>query len=138
MCAYFVDIALNPAAAMAMALLSTILTLVLYLYYQSLDAQPNKIEHLSNFMVILLYFARALFRILLPLLGAIVAAIVVANRQYSTVELLNTTTYGTSIYSTTAGLEIAGYFVTLGIGIAGGLAAGLAINLFHFIKEGGL
>lgn len=35
-------------------------------------------------MILLMYYARALFRIVLPLLGSIVAAIVVATRQYST------------------------------------------------------
>lgn len=119
---------------MAMSLISTIITLILYLYYQSIEAQPNKLENVSNFMIMLLYFARALFRIVLPLLGAIVAAIVVANREYSTVLLLDTATNGTTFYSKTAGLEIAGYFVTLGISIVGGLLCGLTINLFHYIK----
>jgi len=55
-------------------------------------------------MIVVMHFSRPLFRIILPLLGSIVAAIVVANRQASTIQLLDTTTYGTDIYSKTAGL----------------------------------
>ena len=86
-------------------------------------------------MILILYYARALFRIVLPLLGSIVAAIVVANRQYSTYPLLNTTTYGTDIYTKTSGLEVAGYFVTLGVSLVGGVLSGLGVNLFLYVKE---
>jgi len=36
------DISLNPAASMAMALIATTITLILYLYYQSIEMEPNK------------------------------------------------------------------------------------------------
>lgn len=85
-------------------------------------------------MILVLYFSRAIFRVLLTLIGCIVAAIVVSNRQYSSVPLLNTTTYGITIYAKTAGLEIAGYFVTFGLSLIAGILCGLAVNLFHSYK----
>lgn len=86
-------------------------------------------------MIIVMYYSRALFRIILPLLSSIIAAIVVSNRQVSTVLLLDTATYGTNIYVLTAGFEIVAYFVTLVIGIVTGILCGLAINLFLYIKN---
>jgi hypothetical protein len=89
---------------MTMALIASILTLILYWYYQSLDLKEGKTVVVSNFMILVLYFSRAIFRVLLTLIGIIVTAIVVSNRQYSTVGLLNTVTYGSTIYAKTAGL----------------------------------
>lgn len=57
-------------------------------------------------------------------------AIVVSSTQASTVLLLDTDTYGSNIYAKTAGLEIVGYIVTVGIGAVTGVLCGFAINLF--------
>lgn len=32
-------------------------------------------------------------------------------------------------------MEVAGYFVTLGISIVGGVLSGLGVNLFLYVKE---
>jgi hypothetical protein len=85
--------------------------------------------------VLLLHYSRAVFRILLPFIGIIVTCIVVATRQYTTYQLLDTNTYGTTIYSKTAGLEFAAYFIAFLTAILTGVICGLVINLFLNIKE---
>lgn len=84
-------------------------------------------------MILLLHFSRALFRILLPLLGIIVTAIVVSTRKDSTIQLLDTATYG-DIYPKTAGLEIAAYFITVVIALLVGIITGVFINCYMAYK----
>lgn len=68
---------------------------------------------------------------MLTLLGSIVAAIVVAARQYSTVGLLDTGTgYGVGIYARVAGLEFAGWWVGVGMGMLVGVGCGVVVNLY--------
>ena len=65
-----------------------------------------------------------LFRLVCSLLGSIVCAIVVATRESRTPALLS------SDYSRIAGLEIAGFFVTLAFGLVFGGICGVIINCF--------
>lgn len=78
------------------------------------------------------YYGRAVFRIVMVFISCVIAAIVVASRQNNTTyTLLDTTTAdGTAIYSKIAGLQIAGFFITLGIALITGLVTGLAVNLY--------
>lgn len=105
-----------------MSFVATLLTIIFYRYVFK-DKKADK-EDLASVLIIVEHYRPLLFRLLIPLLNIIVCSIVVATRSSRTPALLNNN------YSTIAGLEWAGFFITLGIGAVFGLIGALLVNCF--------
>lgn len=84
MIASYQDIALNPSAAIVMACLSTIVTVVVHKYFIT----PSETDSESIFKTMMKNYAKIVFRIVFGILGSIIASIVVAARSGTTPELL--------------------------------------------------
>ena len=85
--------ALNPVAAIIMASLASIATLIVHKYFLT----ESESESESVFKMIMKSYSKIIFRIVFPIIGIIITSIVVATRNGLTPNLLS------SSYSTIAG-----------------------------------
>ena len=126
--ASFNDISLNPVSTMVVAMLATILTLVFDKYV----FQKTEVRDEEDIKMIIFRYSKIIWRILLSFVGCCVAAIIVSEREGSTLELLTT---NASLYSSKALFIILGWFITLLIGLVFGLICAILINISNSFNQ---
>jgi hypothetical protein len=68
---------------MTLAFISSIITLAFYGYLNSLEQKNGKNKSEHTFVGVVCFLSRALFRIILPLLGVVVTCIIITTRKHS-------------------------------------------------------
>ncbi len=84
MIACYQDIALNPAACIALSCVSSIVTVIVHKYFITASETDSE----SMFKTMMKNYSKIVFRILFAFISSIIASIVVASRNGTTPELL--------------------------------------------------